>query len=54
LSQRFFRSIEKILNHFHELFRTFVKLVTCPIKRVHLKDQIMHKLKGGRNTKKRF
>jgi len=27
--------------------------LTCPLKRVHLKDQIMDKLKGGRNAKKR-
>jgi len=25
----------------------------APLKRVHLKDQIMDKMKGGRNAKKR-
>ncbi len=30
-----------------------VLLLTCPLKRVHLKDQILDVLKGGRNAKKR-
>jgi len=36
-----------------EAFAPGVVGLTAPLKRVHLKDQIMDKMKGGRNAKKR-